>query len=548
MRIALAQINPTIGALTGNTKKVIEYYDRARAGGADIVVFSELTLSGYPPKDLLLYNDFVAREKEIITDKILPLTAQNSPAIIIGTSHHEGGKLYNTAALLEEGRIKSVHRKTLLPNYDVFDEKRYFTSFMERKVELLDDLPTAITICEDIWNDCEFFAEPIHNVDPLEILFGQGARLLLNLSASPYNLGKHKLREELLPFLAKKYSSGIIYLNQVGGNDELIFDGSSLVYNDRGELIYRAAAFEEELFFIESEDLYKPAAVVQPPDKDDIDTVYQTLSLGVKDYVHKTGFKKVVLGLSGGVDSAVVAALATDAIGPENVFGIMMPSPYSSDHSVEDAVRLAENLGINYQVVHIDRPFAAYIGLLNETNEATGDLAEENLQARIRGNIVMHYSNREGYLALATGNKSELAVGYCTLYGDMSGGLAVIADLPKMMVYELAGHLNIIHGREIIPGRTISKAPSAELRPDQKDEDSLPPYNILDPILHYYIEENMSAEAIINKGFEAKTVQEVIYMVDRSEFKRRQAAPGLRVTTRSFGMGRRMPIARSYDY
>lgn len=548
MRIALAQLNPTIGALTENKNRILDYYERAKTGEADVVVFTELSLSGYPPKDLLLYNDFVDREKEIISAKLLPLTAQKGPAIIIGASKREGGKLYNTAMLLEEGEIKSIHRKTLLPNYDVFDEQRYFTSVRERNVEMLGELPTAITICEDIWNDRDFFADPIYNVDPLETLFGQGARLLLNLSASPYNQGKHQLREELLPFLSKKYKSGVIYLNQVGGNDELIFDGSSLVYNDRGELIYRAAAFEEELFFVESDDLYKPAKVVYPPDQDDINTIYQSLRLGIKDYVSKTGFKKVVLGLSGGVDSAVVATLAADALGPENVFGIMMPSPYSSDHSVEDAVALAENIGMKHQIIPIDLPFNAYIDLLNANKEALGDLAEENLQARIRGNIVMHHSNRKGHLALATGNKSELAVGYCTLYGDMSGGLAVIADLPKMMVYELANHLNLIHKREIIPKRTLSKPPSAELRPGQKDEDSLPPYSILDPILHYYIEDNLSSAAIIDKGFDRETVKKVIYMVDRSEFKRRQAAPGLRVTTRSFGVGRRMPIARSYDY
>jgi len=548
MRIALAQINPTIGALRENAAKVKAYYKDATAGGAKYVVFTELALSGYPPKDLLLYRDFVEREKEIILNELAPLTADGRPGIIIGATDLQDHKLYNCAMVLEDGAIKSIHRKSLLPNYDVFDEERYFTRSAERRVEDLSGLPTAIVLCEDMWNDRDFFAEPIYSTDPVEKLFGSGARMMINLSASPYHLGKHRLREELIPFLAKKYNSGIIYLNQVGGNDELVFDGSSLVYNCRGELIYRAAAFEEELFYVETADLFEPAKAVYPAGTDDIETVYQTLVLGLRDYVRKTGFKKVVLGLSGGIDSAVVAALAAAALGPENVFGIMMPSPYSSDHSVSDAVSLAENLKMPYKIVPIEKPFQAYLGILNDGQGAIQDLAEENLQARVRGNIVMHYSNREGYLALATGNKSELAVGYCTLYGDMSGGLAVIGDLPKMMVYELAGQINAMHGKDIIPRNTIEKAPSAELRPDQVDEDSLPPYSLLDPILQLYIEENLSAADITKKGFEQETVERVIYMVDRAEFKRRQAAPGIRVTTRAFGSGRRMPIARSYDY
>jgi len=348
--------------------------------------------------------------------------------------------------------------------------------------------------------------------------------------------------------LPREYQAGIIYLNQVGGNDELVFDGSSLVYNSRGELIYRAASYKEELFYVETDDLFRLADIKQSPGQDDIAEVFNTLCLGVKDYVIKTGFSRVILGLSGGIDSAVVAAVAREALGPENVLGILMPSPYSSGHSIRDAVDLAENLGIHYRKVPIEEPFKAYLSLLNQEEKAHMDLAEENLQARIRGNILMHISNREHYMVLATGNKSELAVGYCTLYGDMSGGLAVIADLPKMMVYELADYLNQMKGREVIPRNTINKPPSAELRPDQKDEDSLPPYNILDPILHFYIEDNLSPIAIISKGFEPSTVKRVIRMVDRAEFKRRQAAPGLRITTRAFGIGRRMPIARSYEY
>lgn len=547
MRIALAQINPTIGALKDNTEKVISYYKRAAEGDADLVVFTELTLCGYPPKDLLFYRSFVDQERTMIVEDILPQTAAAGPGILIGASHSMGNKLYNAALLLEKGEIKSVHLKTLLPNFDVFDEARYFTRCTERRLEMLNGLPTAITICEDIWNDREYFSDPLYDIDPLETLFAQGARLLLNLSASPYHVGKHRVREKMLPFLAKKYNAAIIYLNQVGGNDELVFDGSSLVYNNSGELTYRAAAFQEELFYVETEDLFRPAAKIVSSESDDISTVMEVLSLGIKDYVTKTGFKKVALGLSGGIDSAVVAALAVEALGPQNVLGIMMPSPYSSKHSVEDATALAANLGIESRLIKIESPFNAFLDLLNEGKEPLQDVAEENLQARVRGNILMHISNREGYLILATGNKSELAVGYSTLYGDMAGGLAAISDLPKMMVYELADHFNNIYGSDVIPDRTIKKAPSAELRPGQKDEDSLPPYHILDPILQYYIEENMSGPDIIAKGFKKETVEKVIQMVDRSEFKRRQAAPGLRITTSSFGLGRRMPIARGYE-
>ncbi len=547
MRIALAQLNPTIGALKKNTEKIKEYYKLAMEGKADLVVFTELSLSGYPPRDLLLYDSFLDRERDLIVNELAPLTAGTGPAMIIGATYRKRSKLYNGALLLEKGKIKSVHLKTLLPNFDVFDEERYFTRCTERKVEMFGNLPIAVTVCEDIWNDNDFFINPIYDTDPLETLFSQGAKLLLNLSASPYHLGKHKLREEMLPFLANKYNSAIIYLNQVGGNDDLVFDGSSLVYNHRGELLYRASPSEEELFFVDTEDLYKPAGKAVLPDHDDIGTVLKVLSLGLKDYVAKTGFKKVVLGLSGGIDSAVVAALAAAALGPKNVLGIMMPSQYSSEHSIQDAVELAENLSIEYRLIGIEKPFNTFINLLNEGRGTLQDIAEENLQARLRGNILMHISNREGHLVLATGNKSELAVGYSTLYGDMAGGLAPIADLPKMMVYNLAEYINKINHSEIIPEKIITKPPSAELRPDQKDEDSLPPYHILDPILYHYIEENFSATEIIARGYHEDLVKKVIRLVDKSEFKRRQAATGLRITTSSFGAGRRMPIARGYE-
>ncbi len=544
MRIALAQLNPTIGALDDNAKKIKKCRDRAMEGGAELVVFSELALSGYPPRDLLGYNKFLDREREIIVEELMPLTVGPGPAILIGAAHRRGSRLYNGAFLLDNGLIKSIHLKTLLPYFDVFDESRYFSRCTDRQIEMIGDLPVAVTVCEDIWNDMEYFTDPLYDIDPLEGLFAGGARLLINLSASPYHLGKHALREDMLPFLSRKYNTAVIYLNQVGGNDDLVFDGSSLVYNDRGELFYRAAGFKEELFYIDTEDLYRPVKNIVPPDEDDTGTIMKVLRLGLKDYAAKTGFEKAVLGLSGGVDSAVTAALAVEALGSRNVLGLMMPSPYSSGHSVEDAVALAKNLGIEYRIIEIDKPFNSFLDLLNEGTEPYVDVAEENLQARIRGNIVMHIANREKFLPLVAGNKSELAVGYCTLYGDMAGGLAVIADLSKTKVYELAGYFNSYHGREVIPRNTIAKAPSAELRPDQKDQDSLPPYEILDPILEMYMEKNLTAAEIAEKGYEQETVEEVIAMVTRSEFKRYQAAPGLRVTPRAFGPGWRMPIAR----
>ncbi len=548
MRIALAQLNPTIGALRENTDAIKDHYRLGEKGGADLVVFTELALCGYPPRDLLLYESFLNRERELLTEEVLPLTEGSGPPIMIGATHRQGNRLYNGAFILENGNIKSIHLKTLLPYFEVFDEERYFTRCTDRQIEMLGNLKTAVTVCEDIWNDRDFFPNQLYDVDPLEWLFTEEPRLLINLSASPSHLGKHRLREEMLSFLAKKYKSGIIYLNQVGGNDELIFDGSSLVFNDRGELLYRAAACDEELFFIETDDLFQPAKKNVDPDSDDIGTVLQLLKLGTGDYVRKTGFSRAVLGLSGGIDSAVVAARAAEALGPENVLGLIMPSPYSSRHSVEDAVELAGNLGIAYRIIEIDRPFETYINLLNEGEKPLQDVAEENLQARIRGDILMHFSNREGYMALVAGNKSELAVGYCTLYGDMAGGLGVISDLPKMKVYELAEHLNNIKGKTIIPRRTINKAPSAELSPGQKDEDSLPPYEVLDQILEMYVEQNRSPAEIIEKGYAGETVEQVVLMVDRAEFKRHQAAPGLRITSRAFGRGWRMPIARGYEY
>jgi len=547
MRIALAQLNPIIGALDQNLEKMKSYYHRAVAGDADLVVFTELSLPGYPPRDLLTYSGFLDQESKLITEELAPLTDREKVPIIIGANHRREHRLYNAALVLEDGVIKSTHLKTLLPFFDVFEEERYYTRNFDRQIEMLGDLPTALTVCEDIWNDMDYFSIPIYDTDPLEQLFKQGARLLLNLSASPYHLGKHALREEMLPFLAKKYSTAVIYLNQVGANDELIFDGSSLVYNNRGELLYRASAVEEELFYIDTADLYRPAKKTVPPDRDDTGTILQLLKLGTKDFLRKTGFEKAAFGLSGGIDSAVVATIAVEALGPENVLAVNMPSPYSSEDSIKDAAKLAENLGIEYRTISIDQPFYTFTDILNEEGTPIKDLAEENLQARLRGDIMMHLANREKFMILVGGNKSELAVGYCTLYGDMAGGFTMLSDLLKTRVYELARYINETKGREVIPERIITKAPSAELRPGQKDEDSLPPYHVLDPILKMYLEETRAPSEIIDAGYDRETVERVIKMVDTSEFKRRQAAPGLRFTPNSFGRGRRMPIARGYQ-
>lgn len=547
MKIALVQMNPTVGALKKNCSRIKDSYRTAAAEGTRLVVYPELAITGYPPQDLLLYQGFRQQVEAVVREVLAPLTA-GGPTLLLGSPFTVDGRLYNTAVQMEDGQIRALHRKTLLPCYDVFDETRYFYRAPRRKIVKIDGLTAAVTICEDMWNDRDLYLQPPYDLDPLEDLFGQDQfDLIINLSASPYHYGKQALREKVAGYLAKKYQSALLYVNQIGGNDDLLFDGASLIFNNRGELKYRGASFEEDLMIIESETLFCPATSPLLPVEEGIGTIRRALVMGIRDYLSKTGFSRAVLGLSGGIDSAVAAALAVEALGPENVLGVLMPSFYSSDHSVADALTLAENLGIKTRLISINSPLSAYLSLFNRESAPWQDPAEENLQARIRGNILMFISNREGFLALTTGNKSELAAGYCTLYGDMAGGLAVLADLPKLMIYELAEYLNR-GGREIIPRRTIAKPPSAELRPNQKDEDSLPPYSELDPILHLYIEENMSFQEIVRSGFCEDTVRRVISLIDRSEYKRRQAAPGLRVTTRAFGSGRRMPIARDYEY
>jgi len=547
LRIALAQINPVVGALKKNAALMANTYGEALSAGAGLVIFPELAVTGYPPMDLLLYSGFLQQVERMVTAKLAPLTA-GGPAMLLGAPWRFGGTLYNCALLLENGAITSVHRKTLLTGCAGFDEHRHFAPSPRQEAMQIGGLTAAIAIGEEIWGEHGFYPRQDGGPDPVEELARLDAALLIKLSASPYLYGKHAWHEKTLARLAAKSKTPIIYLNQVGGNDTLIFDGTSLVYNNRGELIRRAASFETDLLYVESEALFAPARQQLAPLADNIETIYRALRLGIKDYMAKTGFKSVVLGLSGGLDSAVVAALAVDALGPENVLGLLLPSPYSSSHSVEDAGELAGNLGIRKRVIPIEKPFEAFLDLCNPGGSPLLDLAEENLQARIRGTLIMLVANREGRLVLTTSNKSELSVGYCTLYGDMAGALAVLADIPKTMVYDLAEYINRRQGKEIIPRRTITKPPSAELRPDQKDEDSLPPYRELDPILELYLEKNMAPEEIIAQGYNENTVYKVVALVDRSEYKRRQAAPGLQVSSRAFGAERRMPVARGYDY
>ncbi|OIQ61524.1 glutamine-dependent NAD(+) synthetase [Moorella thermoacetica] len=573
MRIAMAQLDPTIGDIGGSLAKIRQAVAEARQHGAGLVIFPELAVTGYPPRDLLCRHDFLERVEKALAEDIAPLSRE--AAIIIGAPVRGRGDaafLYNAALLYSGGELCGRQDKSLLPNYDVFDESRYFKPATRRLPVVLEGLRLGLTICEDIWNDKDYWNRQLYDVDPVAEMLAQGAEILVNISASPYHYGKVALRVDMLRSLARKYGRPILYINQVGGNDELIFDGTSLAVDATGEVVSLAASFAEDLVLLDLDRPQAGAALTLKPVKrarpgaipagvapeagrnetefltgeeivisEDISYVYRALVLGIADYLHKTGFRKALVGLSGGIDSSVTAALAAAALGPENVLGVAMPSRYSSPGSRSDARKLAANLGIAFREIPIEGMFKAYLEAMNGSGPPRGDLAEENVQARIRGNILMFISNREGYLTLTTGNKSEMAVGYCTLYGDMSGGLAVLADVPKVMVYDLARYIN--RDREIIPANVLVKPPSAELRPDQVDQDSLPPYEILDAILQAYIEEEKSADEIAARGFDPGLVREVIRKVDRAEYKRRQAAPGLRVTSKAFGMGRRMPIA-----
>jgi NAD+ synthase (glutamine-hydrolysing) len=543
VKIALAQINPTVGDFTGNLEKIVAASRRAAAGGARLTVFSELAICGYPPADFLEKPSFLARCRTAV-DELAAATADLSTAVLAGVALPSGpdsGKpAVNAAVLMDRGVQVLEQQKRLLPFYDVFDEQRYFAPARSQQVVELDGVRLAISICEDAWNDKNFWQRPLYAVDPIEELMRQNPALHINLSSSPFWHGKRATRRAMLSAIARRDQIPVLMCNQVGGNDSLIFDGSSLAIDARGELISQAASFAEDLVIFDP--FTAPRSGHAPPD-DDTEAAYQALVLGTRDYVRKCGFKKVLIALSGGIDSALVAAIAKDAIGAENVLAIGMPSPYSSQGSVEDSRQLASNLGIRFEMIAISDLFKEYTEALGPLfSGLVADTTEENIQSRIRGTLMMALSNKFASLVLTTGNKSEMAVGYCTLYGDMVGALAVIGDLVKTRVYAVCHWLN--RERELIPYAILEKPPSAELRPGQKDTDSLPPYEVLDPILEAYVERYEPPERIAAAyGFEIGLVQHVVRLVERSEYKRQQAAPVLKVTPKSFGMGRRFPIA-----
>ncbi len=541
VKIALGQINPTVGDFVGNASKIVRYAQQAREAGAEIVLFPELSICGYPPRDLVERSSFVARNRQI-AEEIARDTAGITAIVGLVTpaSSKTGKAVMNSAAVLRDGKIALIQSKRLLPTYDVFDESRNFAWADSQEIFCEHQVPVALTICEDAWNDKDFWKRPMYGKDPVADLMSAGGKVLLNISASPFDLSKPEVRQKMLTAIARKYKVPVALCNQVGGNDSLIFDGSSIVLGPDGTVIAQARSFEEDLIFCDTERL---TGDIHPTLQGDEANAYAALVLGTRDYVHKCGFRKVLIALSGGIDSALTAAIAVDALGSENVMGVGMPSPYSSQGSIDDAAALAKNLGIRFEVIPISDIFTSFNKTLAPMFEGLKeDTTEENIQSRIRGNILMSLSNKFGALVLSTGNKSELAVGYCTLYGDMCGGLAVISDVPKTMVYRLSHYVNA--RREIIPTATIEKPPSAELRPDQKDTDSLPDYAILDAILDDYVEDMKSASEIAQAhGFDIALVRRVLAMVERTEYKRQQAAPGIRISTKAFGVGRRFPIA-----
>ncbi len=543
MNIAISQINTTVGDFDGNSDKIVDAWRHADEAGAELVVLPELALCGYPPRDLLAKPTFL-RQNQVALDR-LAKRGGRAVAVVGYASVNEtnsGRPARNSAAVLRDGQVAALRHKTLLPTYDVFDEDRYFEPATDNTpVEILGK-KIGITICEDIWNDEVFLNDRRYGRSPTDELTGGGAELLLNLSASPWNLGKEHSRHVLLSQLSTKAGCPVVYCNLVGGNDELVFDGGSQYYNGHGVLGASGAMFAEDLLLVDTETIVPKSSDTSGDDE----KIHKALSLGVRDYLHKCGFASAVIGLSGGVDSAVTAAVAVDALGAENVRGVAMPSQYSSQGSLEDAEHLANALGIQYDVVPIEPVFEQLKSQLGEIFEGLNeDTTEENMQARIRGNILMSMSNKFSSLLLTTGNKSELAVGYCTLYGDMCGGLAVISDLPKTKVYSLAKWIN--RDREIIPESTLTKPPSAELRPGQVDQDSLPPYDILDNILEAYVVDGQDAEAIIASGHDKATVERIIRLINLNEYKRRQAAPGIKITSKAFGVGRRIPVAKRFS-
>jgi NAD+ synthase (glutamine-hydrolysing) len=544
VKIAAVQLNPTIGDVEGNTARILDGFARATSAGAELVVLPEQSILGYPAKDLLLRREVIEQNLAAL-QRIVAATAGLQAGVIVGFAEpNEGGigrPVFNSAAFIADGQIVARSRKRLLPTYDIFDEARYFEPGGVQPVIDFRGRRVGVMICEDMWSTQQLLARPLYDIDPPCELAAAGADLLINISASPYYLGKHESRLELMAGHARRYGTPLLFCNQVGGNDELLFDGLSSVVDATGRLVAQAKAFEEDLLLIDLDDLDSARLEAMPTG---VANLRAALVMGLRDYMRKCRFTGVVVGLSGGLDSAVVACLAAEALGPPNVLGVAMPSRYSSEHSVADAKALAENLGIDFSIIPIEPLHAAFERELRPHFAGRPpDVTEENIQARIRGVTLMALSNKFGRLLLTTGNKSELAVGYCTLYGDMCGGLALISDVPKTMVYELAHEINRRAGREVVPRSTLTKPPSAELRPNQTDQDSLPPYEVLDEILARYEERLESIEQIVAAGFDSAMVTEVVRKIHLNEYKRQQAAPGLKVTSRAFGFGRRMPIA-----
>ena len=542
MKLALAQINTTVGDFAGNLALIRTAYARGMADGAELVVAPELAITGYPPRDLLLKSGFIEGNLAALTE-----LAQSVGEVGLVVGHvginekHPGRQAVNAVSLLQHGKVAATRTKTLLPTYDVFDEDRYFEPAPDNTPVEFNGRKLGLTICEDVWNDDSFWADPRYRANPVDGLVKQGAEVIVNVSASPWNLGKEGMRREMLASLATNAQRPVVYCNAVGGNDELVFDGGSLALNAQGEVLAAGAQFTEALVAV---DLDGTVQAVSEPQE--MALLHDALVLGVQDYLGKCGFRSAVIGLSGGIDSAVTAALAVKALGAENVRGISMPSAYSSQGSLDDSAALAANLGIQYDVIPIHAGFEMMKTSLEPIfGDRPEDVTEENMQARLRGLILMAASNKFGSLVLTTGNKSELAVGYCTLYGDMCGGLAVISDVLKTKVFELAHWIN--RDEVIIPEATITKPPSAELRPDQKDQDSLPPYEVLDAILERYVVESQSVSEIVTSGFDEATVKRIVRLIDLNEYKRRQAAPGLKVTSKAFGVGRRIPVAQRYE-
>jgi NAD+ synthase/NAD+ synthase (glutamine-hydrolysing) len=544
VKIALLQVNPTVGDLAGNARLILEALEVAARAGADLAVTPELALVGYLPRDLLLSEGFVHRS----WDALGQLASQTAhlPAVLVGlpepNASDEGRPLFNSAALLHGGRVADRFRKSLLPTYDVFDEDRYFEPYHGPQILTVGGRRLGISICEDIWNDRDFWKRRRYHHDPIEELAGAGAEAIINLSASPFSAGKHQLREQMLSNSAARHRVAVLYVNQYGGNDDLVFDGRSAAFTRDGTPFARGRSFDADVVVCDLDH----ATTIAPADDVGLESeIWRALTLGTRDYARKCGFTNAVLGLSGGIDSALTAAIAAEAFGPDRVLGVLMPSPYSSRGSIDDAEELAGKLGIQTMTLPIEPVMRAYDAVLSDAfAECECDVAKENIQARIRGALLMALSNQRGALLLTTGNKSELAVGYCTLYGDMSGGLAVIGDVPKTMVYSVARWRNRTSDGSVIPESSLTKAPSAELRPNQTDQDSLPPYEILDAILQRHIEQHQPANQIIGAGFDPDIVRRVLWLVRAAEFKRKQAAPVLKVTDRAFGTGWRMPIAK----